>query len=61
MADAIAQVLDDARLRELLRANGLALARSFSWRTVGPKWIELYRQAVGLTARERCGSSQAGA
>lgn len=44
MAEGIAHVLRDAGLREALRSNGLALARSCSWATVGRQWTDLYRQ-----------------
>jgi glycosyltransferase involved in cell wall biosynthesis len=47
LAAGVKLVLQDAGLREHLRANGLALARSCSWPAVRPRWLEQY----GLVAR----------
>ncbi len=55
MAEGVSRVLRDTGLRDTLRLNGLALARSCSWRAVGPQWLELYRRLVGnrvLRSRE---------
>ena len=43
MAEGISRVLNDSSLREALRTNGLALARSCSWSEIGRQWIDLYR------------------
>jgi glycosyltransferase involved in cell wall biosynthesis len=46
LAAGVKLVLQDARLREDLRANGLALARSCSWPAVRPQWLEVYGRAT---------------
>ena len=53
MADGIVRLLNDSSLREALRVNGLALARSCSWAAVGRQWIELYRAVASRPGRTR--------
>jgi glycosyltransferase involved in cell wall biosynthesis len=45
LAAGVKLVLQDAALREELRANALAVARSCSWPAVRPQWLELYGRA----------------
>lgn len=42
LAAAVAQVLHDERLRERLRAAGLARARQFSWKTAARQTLDAY-------------------
>ena len=51
MARGLADVLKDEMLRDTLRSNGSALARSCSWDVVGRQWLQLYEQV----ARDRGG------
>jgi glycosyltransferase involved in cell wall biosynthesis len=50
LAQALLRVLEDAGLRENLRAKGLAQARRFSWEETARRTIQAYREAAGETS-----------
>jgi glycosyltransferase involved in cell wall biosynthesis len=47
IADALRRLLDDATLREQLRARGLARVREFTWERTARMTLESYRRALG--------------
>jgi len=47
LAAGVKLLLQDSALRNELRANGLALARSCSWAAVRPQWLEMYGRNAG--------------
>ncbi|MCD6327346.1 glycosyltransferase family 4 protein [bacterium] len=47
MADAIISVLTDSEKRESLRIEGLARAKSFSWRETARKTLGIYHEVLG--------------
>lgn len=49
LATAIARLLTDAALREVLRERGLERARLFSWRVTAERTLAVYNE-IGLTA-----------
>lgn len=54
MAEAIALVARDERLRRELRSNGIELAKACSWPMVKRQWLQLYQSALeeqGIRAR----------
>lgn len=55
IANAIANVIDDANLRTKLREKGLSRARMFDWRKTAARTLEVYKQAADNLAN--CGSS----
>lgn len=59
MAQGLARVLHDDRLRHALRSNGLELARSCSWAAVKGQWLGLYRSLAGASVRRRTEPRQA--
>lgn len=57
LAEGVRLVLRDQKLRDALRANGLALARSCSWPVVRSQWLGMYdRTARGCRGGE-CGAA----
>jgi glycosyltransferase involved in cell wall biosynthesis len=44
MADAIARLLRDERLRQEMATRGLARAQEFSWEQTARKTLEVYRE-----------------
>lgn len=44
IADALARVIDDANLRALMRRNGLAQAKKFSWRKTAQLTLDVYER-----------------
>jgi glycosyltransferase involved in cell wall biosynthesis len=47
MAQAALRLLDDATLRERLRANGREAARQYTWPRIRPLWLGLYQELLG--------------
>jgi glycosyltransferase involved in cell wall biosynthesis len=46
IANAIRRLLEDASLNEQLRAEGLARAKTFTWRRTAEITLQVYRQVV---------------
>jgi glycosyltransferase involved in cell wall biosynthesis len=49
IAGAIGRLIDDAHLRDSLRARGLARAARFDWRDTARRTLEVYKRATGGT------------
>jgi glycosyltransferase involved in cell wall biosynthesis len=47
---ALDRLLDDASLRDRLRAEGIARARTFTWDAAAAKTIEVYRSVLAAPA-----------
>ena len=47
MADRIAAVLTDSRLRESLRRSGPPRAEGFRWETTASRTLDFYREVLG--------------
>lgn len=45
MADAMARLIEEGGLRDVLVRNGRAQVQAFTWRAVGPQWLGIYREA----------------
>ena len=51
IGDAVARLVDDAGLREALRARGVERARRFDWRETARRTLEVYQRATGGVLR----------
>jgi glycosyltransferase involved in cell wall biosynthesis len=47
LAAAMTAIMNDAELRQALRAKGLARARTFTWDAVAQQTLAIYRTVVG--------------
>jgi alpha-1,3-rhamnosyl/mannosyltransferase len=47
LAAAMTSIMNDAELRQALRAKGLARARTFTWDAVAQQTLAIYRTVVG--------------
>lgn len=57
LAEGVKLVLRDQKLRDALRANGLALAKSCSWPAVRPQWLGMYCRAARRSRSGACGTA----
>ncbi|KAF0102836.1 MAG: group 1 glycosyl transferase [bacterium] len=44
MAEAMARLIEEEGLKEVLVRNGRVHVQAFTWRAVGPQWLEIYRE-----------------